>query len=61
MVAAIHHITLTSKPARNSIRQATKEIRKNWTSGERLYRVLQAQRLQQQLWETLGVFDTVEC
>ena len=61
MVAAIHHMTLTSKPARTSIRQATKEIRKNWTSGERLYRVLQAQRLQQQLWETLGVFDSVEC
>ena len=61
MVAAIHDTTFKSKATRTSIRQATKEIRKNWTSGERLYRVLQAQRLQQQLWETLGVFDTVEC
>jgi hypothetical protein len=61
MVSAIHGMTFKSKPIRTSIRQATKEIRKNWTSGERLYRVLQAQRLQQQLWETLGVFDAVDC
>jgi len=61
MVSALHDMTFKAKPVRTSIRQATKEIRKNWTAGERLYRVLQAQRLQQQLWETLGVFDSVEC
>ncbi len=61
MVAASHDMPLNAKPVRASIRQATKEIRKSWTSGERLYRVLQAQRLQQQLWETLGVFDAVRC
>jgi hypothetical protein len=46
-----------AKPNPVLIRHATKEIRKNWSSGERLYRVLQAQRLQQKLWESLGVLD----
>ena len=61
MVTAIHEITVEPKPNLNSIRDATKEIRQNWIPAERLYRVYCAQRLQQRLWEALGLFETVEC
>jgi hypothetical protein len=50
-----------TKPSPVLIRHATKEIRKSWTSGERLFRVLQAQRLQQKLWESLGVLEFSDC
>jgi hypothetical protein len=57
MVSINRNAPPLAKPSPILIRLATKEIRKQWTCGERLYRVMQAQRLQQQLWEILGVVD----
>jgi len=36
------------------IREETREIRRQWTTGQRHYRVMEAQRLQRELWQSLS-------
>jgi hypothetical protein len=47
-------VCASSRLTARGIRQEAREIRRQWTTGQRHYRAVEAQRLQRELWQTLS-------